>query len=238
MIWQENITIIVMLTNIFEHGKNKCTQYWPENDKVLDVGPCKMKLLEETVYAFYTRRVLSVMEKNCKKRTITQFHYTAWPDHGTPEELELVQFHRAEQYIFLHEALLCGFHRKDTVIEVNDIHAKFEPLLHDNLPLNQRNLYKEYKFLQTLKPLYDDKDKEDGMERENIEKNSFTDSNAFILTQYPLKDTEVDLWRLCMDHDVQAIVILSDNNQTTSWIPQKDLPKILEVAPEVFPRKL
>ena len=44
--------------------KNKCTQYWPENDKVLDVGPCKMKLLEETVYAFYTRRVLSVMEKN------------------------------------------------------------------------------------------------------------------------------------------------------------------------------
>ena len=29
------------------------------------------------------------------KRTITQFHYTAWPDHGTPEELELVQFHKA-----------------------------------------------------------------------------------------------------------------------------------------------
>lgn len=29
------------------------------------------------------------------KRTITQFHYTAWPDHDTPEELGLVQFHRA-----------------------------------------------------------------------------------------------------------------------------------------------
>ena len=30
-----------------------------------------------------------------EKRTITQFHYTAWPDHGTPEELGLVQFHKA-----------------------------------------------------------------------------------------------------------------------------------------------
>lgn len=26
---------------------------------------------------------------------MTQFHYTAWPDHGTPEEIGLVQFHRA-----------------------------------------------------------------------------------------------------------------------------------------------
>ena len=42
---------------------------------------------------------------------------------------------------------------------------------------------------------------------------SFTDPSAFILTQYPLKDTEVDLWRLCMDHDVHALVVLEENNQ-------------------------
>ena len=29
------------------------------------------------------------------KRDIIQLHYTSWPDHGTPEELDLVQFHRA-----------------------------------------------------------------------------------------------------------------------------------------------
>ena len=42
---------------------------------------------------------------------------------------------------------------------------------------------------------------------------SFTAPKALILTQFPLKDTEVDLWRLCMDHDVHAMVILCDNNE-------------------------
>ena len=42
---------------------------------------------------------------------------------------------------------------------------------------------------------------------------SFTAPKALILTQFPLKDTEVDLWRLCMDHDVRAMVILCDNNE-------------------------
>ena len=42
---------------------------------------------------------------------------------------------------------------------------------------------------------------------------SFTEPNAFIITQYPLKDTEVDLWRLCMDHEVHALVVLEENKQ-------------------------
>ena len=29
------------------------------------------------------------------KQDIIQMHFTSWPDHGTPEELDLVQFHRA-----------------------------------------------------------------------------------------------------------------------------------------------
>lgn len=33
--------------------------------------------------------------QSSEKRTITQFHYTAWPDHGTPEEIGLGQFHKA-----------------------------------------------------------------------------------------------------------------------------------------------
>lgn len=40
--------------------KNKCTQYWPEKDKLLEVGPCKMHLLKESTYALYTCRKFAV----------------------------------------------------------------------------------------------------------------------------------------------------------------------------------
>nr|XP_022308379.1 uncharacterized protein LOC111114378 [Crassostrea virginica] len=286
--------------------KNKCTQYWPEKDKVLDVGPCKIKFLEETMYAYHTKRKFTVQQTNSSKRTITQFHYTAWPDHDTPEELGLVQFHRAvtkqyqsgglmlvhcsagvgrtgtfigldsllkkgresgrinvfefvkqmredrmtmvqtaDQYICLHKALLCGFQEKDTVIGENNIPTKISSLLQDTSPLNQKLLYKEFKYLQALKPSYDEEDREDGKKPENKDKNkdlkilpvskyrpyltsyikgrtdyinavcvpSFTEPSTFILTQYPLKDTEVDLWRLCMDHNVHALVVLGENSQ-------------------------
>lgn len=315
MIWQENVKFIVMLTNIVENGKNKCTQYWPTKDKPLEVGPCKMHLLKETVYAFHTFRKFTVQNTNSSvKRMITHFHYTAWPDHGTPEELGLVQFHKAVtrsyqtggpmlvhcsagvgrtgtfigldsmlkqgretkrinvfefvkqmrddrmtmvqtpgQYIFLHKVLLFGFQDENTVIRESDIPNKLTELLQDSAPLNQTALYKEYKFLQTAKPVFDDDDKEDGMKPENKDKNSnmnvisvskyrpyltsyvkgrtdyinaicvpsFSNLSGIILTQAPLQNTTVDLWTLCVDHDVKAIVFLSDANEEIEWIPKK-----------------
>ncbi|XP_065941646.1 receptor-type tyrosine-protein phosphatase epsilon [Magallana gigas] len=320
MIWQENVSFIVMLTNIIENGKNKCTQYWPTNEKILEVGPCKMKLLKEQVYAFYMYRKFTVQNtKSSEKRTITQFHYTAWPDHGTPEEIGLGQFHKAvtkryqpgglmlvhcsagvgrtgtfigldcllkqgretgeinvfefvkqmredrmtmvqttDQYIFLHKALQFGFEDKDTVIRESDIPTKLITLLQDSSPLNQRALYKEYKFLQSVKPIFEDEDKKDGMKPENKNKNSnmnvipvskyrpyltsyvkwrndyinavcvpsFLNRGAFILTQVPLPETTVDLWTLCVDHDVNAIVVITENREEIQWIPKRGCSSI------------
>nr|XP_022310653.1 receptor-type tyrosine-protein phosphatase alpha-like isoform X2 [Crassostrea virginica] len=314
LLWQENVRFIVMLTNLVENGKNKCIQYWPEKDKVLSVGPCNIKLLQETVYAFYTQRTFNVEQNSYEKRTITQFHYTAWPDHGTPEELGLVQFHKAVtkkyqsggpmlvhcsagvgrtgtfigldsllkqglktgrinvfefvkqiredrmtmvqtvgQYIFLHKALLFGCQQTDTNVAEEDISEKLSSLLQDNLPLKQSFLYKEHKLLQSLRDSNGEKDEKDVEKAEDMNKEnklnvpldskyrpfltscvtgrddyinavyvpSYTSPNAFILTQYPLKDTEIDLWRLCVDHDVRALVILDDTGKEIPWIPQK-----------------
>lgn len=48
--------------------KNKCAQYWPGKDNSLEVGPCKMQLLKETTYAFYTCRKFNV--QNTKVRIV------------------------------------------------------------------------------------------------------------------------------------------------------------------------
>lgn len=94
MIWQENVSTIVMLTNLKEGEKVKCTQYWPERNKPFSAGPVLVKLIEDKEYAFYRERKMSVSNKQLKKtRVIYQHHYTAWPDHGTPESLCLLTFH-------------------------------------------------------------------------------------------------------------------------------------------------
>ncbi|XP_056002949.1 receptor-type tyrosine-protein phosphatase epsilon-like [Ostrea edulis] len=94
MIWQDNVSQIVMLTNLKEGVKRKCTQYWPEEMKTRAFGQFVVKSVEEKKYAFYVIRKLSLSHKELKKsRVVTQYHYTSWPDHGTPDPLCLVVFH-------------------------------------------------------------------------------------------------------------------------------------------------
>ena len=63
---------------------------------------------------------------------------------------------------------------------------------------------------------------------------SFTAPKALILTQFPLKDTEVDLWRLCMDHDVHAMVILCDNNEVEHLFSTAKRSNIHPVVRHIF----
>nr|XP_022307678.1 receptor-type tyrosine-protein phosphatase gamma-like [Crassostrea virginica] len=95
MIWQENVTQIVMLTNLKEGVKVNCTQYWPENMKARVHGDFVIKNTKEKEYAFYVIRKLTLLslKKQKKSRVVTQYHYTTWPEHGTPDPLSLVVFH-------------------------------------------------------------------------------------------------------------------------------------------------
>ncbi|XP_061170839.1 receptor-type tyrosine-protein phosphatase alpha-like [Saccostrea echinata] len=94
MVWQENVSQIVMLTNLKEENKAKCVQYWPDYQQSSHFGAFSLTLKEEKIYAFYIIRKLKITHKELRNtRMITQYHYSAWPDHGTPEPLCLVVFH-------------------------------------------------------------------------------------------------------------------------------------------------
>ncbi|KAL5237711.1 hypothetical protein ACI65C_005121 [Semiaphis heraclei] len=91
MVWEQHVHVIVMITNLVERGRRKCDLYWP-NEGIETYGFIQVKLLKEELMAMYTVRTFQVHHTRAKKkknmplgRTIYQYHYTNWPDHGTPD---------------------------------------------------------------------------------------------------------------------------------------------------------
>lgn len=91
MVWEQRVAIIVMITNLVERGRRKCDQYWPKEGTEI-YGVIQVRLVEENVLATYTVRTLQIRHLRIKKkkhsmaeRFVYQYHYTNWPDHGTPD---------------------------------------------------------------------------------------------------------------------------------------------------------
>lgn len=88
MIWEQQVVIIVMITNLIERGRRKCDMYWPREGTEI-YGVISVTLLEENVLATYTVRTFAIKHLKLKKKktrvcekTVYQYHYTNWPDHG------------------------------------------------------------------------------------------------------------------------------------------------------------
>ncbi|XP_056019844.1 receptor-type tyrosine-protein phosphatase C-like [Ostrea edulis] len=95
MVWQEDISVIVCLTNLKEGNENKCAQYWPNSSDKIKKGNISIRNQKENIYADYVIRHFRLQNSADKvERDVCMFHYTQWPDHGVPEPLALVVFHR------------------------------------------------------------------------------------------------------------------------------------------------
>jgi len=85
MVDQENVSLIVMLTDLKENGKVKCDQYWPTcaTDQVF-FDNCKQRVTLKSIDLIsdgLIRRKLSIGNKQ-----ITHLQYLRWPDHEAPEQ--------------------------------------------------------------------------------------------------------------------------------------------------------
>ncbi|XP_028968675.1 tyrosine-protein phosphatase 99A [Galendromus occidentalis] len=87
MVWEQRVHVIVMITNLIERSRRKCDQYWPSEGSC-SYGQIQVKFVSEDVMSTYTVRqfiVRHLKQKKVGERTIVQYHYTNWPDHGVPD---------------------------------------------------------------------------------------------------------------------------------------------------------
>jgi len=91
MVWEQQSSIIVMLTTKVERGRVKCHQYWPELYETSDYNGVQVTCVKEEMSASFAFREFTVVSTqagnhNNEERHIRQMQYISWPDHGTPEE--------------------------------------------------------------------------------------------------------------------------------------------------------
>ncbi|XP_052250966.1 multiple epidermal growth factor-like domains protein 10 isoform X2 [Dreissena polymorpha] len=92
MVWQQNVEKIVMVTNLVEEGKDKCEKYWPSVGAPQMYDDIQVSCQSEDDYAEFTRRTFTVI-KDRQTRTLTQLHFTSWPDKDVPEDVtSIIEF--------------------------------------------------------------------------------------------------------------------------------------------------
>jgi len=86
MIWQLNSKVIVCLSSVFEGGRKKMDEYWPEEeDNILQFNNFSVKLLKKEIKeGFFIRSLCLSNQSTEESREIVQFHFSEWPDCGVP----------------------------------------------------------------------------------------------------------------------------------------------------------
>lgn len=99
MMWEQNCSTIVMVTNLVEANKLKCHQYWPGDDKNVGesakFGVYLVTTVDVKIRTFYIVRTFKLQYLDYPPRIIRQLHYIAWPDFGVPKNAhEMLLFRR------------------------------------------------------------------------------------------------------------------------------------------------
>lgn len=91
MVWEQKSNVIVMLNRVVElENFVKCEPYWPksvgstDNYKTVGLSVTLDSVQDKKHYSIRFMTIRDLETKN-SERKISQYYYTAWPDHGSPE---------------------------------------------------------------------------------------------------------------------------------------------------------
>ncbi|XP_068741588.1 tyrosine-protein phosphatase non-receptor type 4-like isoform X2 [Montipora capricornis] len=88
MVWEQEASLIVMLTTTVERGRVKCHQYWPEGDETLTFGSLEIicTKIRDFSPSYIYREMFVTDSKSLRSRVVVQLQYIAWPDHDVPDD--------------------------------------------------------------------------------------------------------------------------------------------------------
>jgi len=85
MVWEQNSSVVVMLTKEVEGSRLKCCRYWPDNGTSETYGKLRVNTEREEMVGETTVRTMTLTDLRGElTRTITHYQFTSWPDHGLP----------------------------------------------------------------------------------------------------------------------------------------------------------
>ena len=85
MLWMEHVSIIVMLCQIKENGKEKCYPYWSDVEQS-SMRFKKFRITTTSVERFphYVKSTLVLTDGTEATQTVIHYNFIAWPDHDVP----------------------------------------------------------------------------------------------------------------------------------------------------------
>jgi len=94
MIWQEKVSLIVMLTKLVENGKTKSDHYWPfDQQKEEACEGISIEMSDEIINAHWTERTF-YLSNDETSRKIKQIQLTTWSETELPDDIQFYQFLR------------------------------------------------------------------------------------------------------------------------------------------------
>ena len=129
MVFEQQVTTIVMLTRVVELGKEKSIMYWPQEPGInMTYWRVNVVLQKEEEFTGYTKRKFLVTGPDNRNTFLTQFHYTAWPDHDVPQLYdnllcftEMVKNHRKNEKAPILVHCSAGVGRSGTFISLYNL---------------------------------------------------------------------------------------------------------------------
>jgi len=87
---------LVMLTRVDDESRHKSCAYW--EPQVLasfrEAHGITVTLSSEQTFPSHTERTFLLTSDDAPPRTLTQYHFTEWPDHDVPDLTAILDFHK------------------------------------------------------------------------------------------------------------------------------------------------